>query len=390
MNRKRKSWGLVPCLCCFTSFYWTSSQIVYDIRAQGSNPLLYQPGVEPIMHLDQATFADTVFDPTKTNAFLVEFYADWCGHCRAFAPFFREFANLVNNWRGVVQIAAVNCADNFNGQICRANGIGYFPMLKYFPRTSTNFGDAMLIEASHSGSNLRDQLAGKILNEFNHFQFLDWPNLRYIEVNGQTRFEDLWQGTLPSATFLVIVFEQFESVGAQMILDMYPFLGMLKINSFPYVAMFKRGDQQSIFMDHFCLQLFDSIHKGQMPSKKIMKEASGPTNVSASSRAGLQFPAGRLRRLLKKGNYADRVGAGASIYMAAVLEYLCAELLELAGNAARDNKKVRISPRHLQLAVRNDEELNKLLAHVTIAAGGVLPNINSVLLPKKTNESSVG
>jgi histone H2A len=58
--------------------------------------------------------------------------------------------------------------------------------------------------------------------------------------------------------------------------------------------------------------------------------------------------------------------------------------LELAGNAARDNKKTRIIPRHVQLAVRNDEELGKLLAGVTIANGGVLPNINPVLLPKKT------
>lgn len=106
-----------------------------------------------------------------------------------------------------------------------------------------------------------------------------------------------------------------------------------------------------------------------------------------SSRAGLQFPVGRMHRLLRKGHYAERVGAGAPVYLAAVLEYLSAEILELAGNAARDNKKSRIIPRHLQLAIRNDEELNRLLSGVTIAQGGVLPNIQSVLLPKKTEET---
>ncbi|KAG0445474.1 hypothetical protein HPB47_014793 [Ixodes persulcatus] len=61
-----------------------------------------------------------------------------------------------------------------------------------------------------------------------------------------------------------------------------------------------------------------------------------------SSRAGLQFPVGRIHRLLRKGNYAERVGAGAPVYLAAVLEYLAAEVLELAGNAARDNKKTTL------------------------------------------------
>ena len=92
--------------------------------------------------------------------------------------------------------------------------------------------------------------------------------------------------------------------------------------------------------------------------------------MSRSSKAGLQFPVGRVARYMKKAKVSARVGAGAPVYMAAVLEYLTAEVLELAGNAARDNKKTRIVPRHIQLAVRNDEELNKLMGGVTIAAGG--------------------
>ena len=113
---------------------------------------------------------------------------------------------------------------------------------------------------------------------------------------------------------------------------------------------------------------------------------TGAKAQSRSSRAGLQFPVGRIARYLKQGKFAERVGAGAPVYLAAVLEYLAAEVLELAGNAAKDNKKTRIIPRHIQLAVRNDEELNKLMANTTIASGGVLPNINSNLLPSKKDE----
>ncbi|KAI5387633.1 hypothetical protein KIW84_073643 [Lathyrus oleraceus] len=122
-------------------------------------------------------------------------------------------------------------------------------------------------------------------------------------------------------------------------------------------------------------------------STKVKKGAGGrkgggsrKKSVTRSVRAGLQFPVGRIGRFLKKGRYAQRVGTGAPVYLAAVLE--------LAGNAARDNKKNRISPRHLLLAVRNDDELGKLLAGVTIAHGGVLPNINPVLLPKRTENAS--
>ncbi|KAG8892491.1 histone H2A [Tulasnella sp. 403] len=114
--------------------------------------------------------------------------------------------------------------------------------------------------------------------------------------------------------------------------------------------------------------------------------ASETKGASRSAKAGLQFPVGRIHRLLKRGNYAQRVGSGAPVYLAAVLEYLAAEILELAGNAARDNKKARIVPRHLQLAIKNDEELNKLLGDVIISQGGVVPFIQPQLLPSRTGK----
>ena len=118
--------------------------------------------------------------------------------------------------------------------------------------------------------------------------------------------------------------------------------------------------------------------KGKLAAKKA---------TSRSAKAGLTFPVGRVHKYLKRGRYASRIGAGAPVYLTAVMEYMVAEVLELAGNACRDNKLKRVTPRHLVLAVRNDEELNTFLGGVTIAAGGVLPNIHTVLLPKKGKKS---
>merc|ERR1719401_32288 len=121
--------------------------------------------------------------------------------------------------------------------------------------------------------------------------------------------------------------------------------------------------------------------------KKTLK-LNGDQLVSRAHRAGVHFPVGRLHRMLKSYiTKRTRVGVTSGVYLAATMEYLAAEVLELAGNVAKDNKTKRITPRHLTLAIRGDEELDALIK-ATIARGGVIPHIDKQLLTKKPGKAT--
>lgn len=123
-----------------------------------------------------------------------------------------------------------------------------------------------------------------------------------------------------------------------------------------------------------------AVSEGTKAVVKYQSEGKGNKSV----RAGLVFPVGRTLRIMKERT-KSRVGGTAPVYLSAVLEYLTAEVLELSGNAARDNKLVRIIPRHIMLAIHNDEELLKLHKREScIGSGGVIPSIHACLLPPKT------
>ena len=122
------------------------------------------------------------------------------------------------------------------------------------------------------------------------------------------------------------------------------------------------------------------------PSKKSSgaKKGGKSSSVSQSKRAGLIFPVGRIGSQLRKGRYAARVSSSAAVYLAAVLEYTVAEILERSAKAVvQRGKGKRITPRALTLAIRHDADLGTLLKDVTLSRGGVVPKVEKALEAKK-------
>ncbi|KAE9548767.1 hypothetical protein FO519_008021 [Halicephalobus sp. NKZ332] len=100
---------------------------------------------------------------------------------------------------------------------------------------------------------------------------------------------------------------------------------------------------------------------------------------SMNSRADIIFSAQRCIKKMKKTT-GHRVRKEAGVYMATVLEYLVAEILEVAGDTTREFNKRRITPRTIMLSVRNDEELNLLTQKVHFPESGAIPFVQPSLL----------
>lgn len=118
----------------------------------------------------------------------------------------------------------------------------------------------------------------------------------------------------------------------------------------------------------------NSPSRGNVPVPQTVTKTK--SSQSSNARAEITFSPSRVRKLMTTQVSVGRIGVGAPIYLAAVIEYLMSDVIELSGNSSRDNKRVRIINRDIMLAVTNNEGLIQLYSPKKhILGGGVIRTI---------------
>lgn len=173
-----------------------------SIIRKGNEPAqsLYVDGDEVIV-LTNRDFVQKVFDrPYASN---VEFYNSFCGFCRNFAPIYKEFAKSVAGWRDTIQIAAIDCADDGNNDVCRDMEIMQYPTLRYFPPFYRNETNNLGIQIHHLPMQVGEPNLYALMSNTTNVPN-NWPTLNPIV---STSIESLF-ASLPSDVEYIFLVHQ--------------------------------------------------------------------------------------------------------------------------------------------------------------------------------------
>uniref|UniRef100_A0A4W2F9T3 Sulfhydryl oxidase n=1 Tax=Bos indicus x Bos taurus TaxID=30522 RepID=A0A4W2F9T3_BOBOX len=103
----------------------------------GGAARLYRAGEDAVWVLDSGSVRGATAN--SSAAWLVQFYSSWCGHCIGYAPTWRALAADVRDWAAAIRVAALDCAEEKNQEVCRAYDIHFYPTFRYFKAFTKDF-----------------------------------------------------------------------------------------------------------------------------------------------------------------------------------------------------------------------------------------------------------
>ncbi|CAH2103768.1 unnamed protein product [Euphydryas editha] len=183
-----------------------------DIDKQG----LYSKS-DHIVILTDKNFDKKIYG--QRNAFLVQFYNSYCGHCRAFAPKFKSLASEIEPWKNIIKLAVLDCSVEENNEICRQFEVMAYPTLRYlhenYVKSNANIGEKL--QATDSAEKLKTQLIHKIQNEQSMGRLMFAPSLKIAA------YKDIISAVNPlpkNVLYTFLIFENDNStIGSELAFD---------------------------------------------------------------------------------------------------------------------------------------------------------------------------
>lgn len=170
---------------------------------------LYKP-TAPLTILNATNFHDVLTN--KSNAWIVEFYVSWCGYCQRFAPVFLAFAEDIEGWKPILSLAALDCSDEHNVDLCRSYNVTTYPTLMFLWPWATAKDGGLRFTRSETSEGMRHIAIGLLQgNQSKHVPRKPdfWPSLDPLPDNAS--LSQLWSQVPSAVNKLILVVDANDS-----------------------------------------------------------------------------------------------------------------------------------------------------------------------------------